>query len=147
MAGEAWLPELKPRKPVSQIHGAEGVVQSQCPLPWNGLGTDGDRQLHVDPDHPFHDLSAHSTERLGSSTLSRENEVLQRRLMVLNQEQQGELDRLNKVLDVAKRNGNQLFIENIEREIAAIERGEHSPLIADYLTEEERSGKRPGLLP
>ena len=67
--------------------------------------------------------------------------------MVLNQEQQGELERLNKVLDVAKRNGNQLFIENIEREIAAIERGEHSPLIADYLTEEERSGKRPGLLP
>ena len=67
--------------------------------------------------------------------------------MVLNQEQQGELDRLHKVLDVAKRNGNQLFIENIEREIAAIERGEHSPLIEDYLTEEERSGKRPGLLP
>ena len=66
--------------------------------------------------------------------------------MVLNQEQQGELERLNKVLDVAKRNGNQLFIENIEREIAAIERGEHSPLIEDYLTEEERSGKRPGLL-
>ena len=67
--------------------------------------------------------------------------------MVLNQEQQGELDRLHKVLDVAKRNGNQLFIENIEREIAAIERGEHSPLIEDYLTEEECSGKRPGLLP
>ena len=66
---------------------------------------------------------------------------------MLNQEQQGELERLNKVLDVAKRNGNQLFIENIEREIAAIERGEHSPLIEDYLTEEERSGKRPGLLP
>ena len=123
------------------------MVQSQCPLPWNGIGTDGDRYLHGDPDHPFHDLSAHSTEWLGSSTLSRENAVLQRRLMVLDQEQQGELERLNKVLDVAKRNGNQLFIENIEREIAAIERGEHSPLIADYLTEEERSGKRPGLLP
>ena len=66
---------------------------------------------------------------------------------MLNQEQQAELDRLNKVLDVAKRNGNQLFIANIEREIAATERGENSPLIADYLTEEERSGKRPGLLP
>lgn len=147
MAGDVWLPGLKLWKPVSQIQSAKGVVQSQCPLPWNGLGTDGDRHLHVDPDHPFHDLPAHSTERLGSSALPRENEVLQRRLMVLNQEQQGELDRLNKVLDVAKRNGNQLFIENIEREIAAIERGEHSPLIADYLTEEERSGKRPGLLP
>ena len=147
MAGDVWLPGLKPWKPVSQIHGAKGVVQSQCPLPWNRLGTDGDRYMHVDPDHPFHDLPAHSTERLGSSALPRENEVLQRRLMVLNQEQQAELDRLNKVLDVAKRNGNQLFIANIEREIAATERGENSPLIADYLTEEERSGKRPGLLP
>ena len=67
--------------------------------------------------------------------------------MVLNQEQQAELDRLNTALEVAKRNGNQLFIENIEREIAAIERGDHSPLIADYLNEEERSGGRPGLSP
>ena len=67
--------------------------------------------------------------------------------MVLNQEQQAELDRLNTVLEVAKRNGNQLFIDNIEREIAAIERGDHSPLIEDYLTEEERSGGRPGLSP
>ena len=55
-----------------------------------------------------------------------------------------ELERLNKVLEVAKRNGNQIFIENIEREIAAIKRGENSPLIADYLTDEERSGSRPG---
>ena len=54
------------------------------------------------------------------------------------------LQRLNKVLDVAKRNGNQLFIENIEREIAAIERGDNSPLIADYLTDDERAGSRPG---
>ena len=38
----------------------------------------------------------------------------------------------------------QLFIANIEREIAALERGEHSPLINDYLTEAERSGSRPG---
>ena len=132
---------------VRRIRVSKEVVPSQCPLPWHGLGTDGDRHLHVDPDHPFHDLPAHSTERLGSSALPRENEVLQRRLMVLNEEQQAELDRLNKVLDVAKRNGNQLFIANIEREIAATERGENSPLIADYLTEEERSGKRPGLLP
>ena len=63
---------------------------------------------------------------------------------VLNQEQQAELDRLQKVLAVAQRNGNQLFIANIEREIAALERGEHSPLIHDYLTEAERSGSRPG---
>ena len=55
-----------------------------------------------------------------------------------------ELERLNKVLEVAKRNGNQIFIQNIEREIAAIKRGENSPLIADYLTDEERSGSRPG---
>ena len=53
-----------------------------------------------------------------------------------------ELERLNKVLEVAKRNGNQIFIENIEREIAAIKRGDNSPLIGDYLTDEERSGSR-----
>ena len=57
--------------------------------------------------------------------------------MELNQDQQAELDRLNKVLEVAKRNGNQIFVANIEREIAAIMRGEHSPLIADYLTEQD----------
>ena len=55
-----------------------------------------------------------------------------------------ELERLNNVLEVAKRNGNQTFIENIQREIAAIKRGENSPLIAEYLTDEERSGSRPG---
>ena len=66
--------------------------------------------------------------------------------MELNQDQQAELDRLNKVLEVAKRNGNQIFIANIEREIAAVQRGENSPLIEDYLTDEERSGKRPGHL-
>ena len=57
--------------------------------------------------------------------------------MELNQDQKAELDRLNKVLEVAKRNGNQIFVANIEREIAAILRGEHSPLIADYLTEQD----------
>lgn len=55
-----------------------------------------------------------------------------------------ELERLNKVLEVAKRNGNQIFVENIEREIAAINRGDNSPLIADYLTDDERAGSRPG---
>jgi hypothetical protein len=61
-----------------------------------------------------------------------------------NTEAEAELQRLNKVLEVAKRNGNQLFIENIEREIAAIKRGDNSPLIADYLTDDERAGSRPG---
>ena len=61
-----------------------------------------------------------------------------------NTDAEAELQRLNKVLEVAKRNGNQLFIENIEREIAAIERGDNSPLIVDYLTDDERAGSRPG---
>lgn len=61
-----------------------------------------------------------------------------------NTEAEAELQRLNKVLEIAKRNGNQLFIENIEREIAAIKRGDNSPLIADYLTDDERAGSRPG---
>ena len=61
----------------------------------------------------------------------------------MNEDQQAELQRLRSVLEVAKRNGNQLFIENIEREIAAVERGECSPLIEEYLTEEERSSSPP----
>ena len=64
----------------------------------------------------------------------------------MNQDRQAELERLNKVLVVAQRNGNQLFIANIEREIAALKRGEDSPLIEDYLTNAERSGSRPGQL-
>ena len=55
-----------------------------------------------------------------------------------------ELERLNKVLEVAKRNGNKLFIENIEREIEAVQRGDNSPLIDEYLTNDERAGRRPG---
>ena len=39
----------------------------------------------------------------------------------------------------ARQNGNQLFIQNIEREIAAVERGDCSPLIEEYLTDEERA--------
>ena len=59
----------------------------------------------------------------------------------MNSEQQAELERLERVLEVAKRNGNEFFIQNIEREIAAIERGECSPLIEEYLTEEERASR------
>ena len=64
----------------------------------------------------------------------------------MNQDRQAELERLNKVLVVAQRNGNQLIVANIEREIAALKRGEDSPLIEDYLTDAERSGSRPGQL-
>ena len=59
----------------------------------------------------------------------------------MNTEQQTELERLERVLEVAKRNGNELFIQNIEREIAAVQRGEHSHLIEEYLTEEERASR------
>ena len=59
----------------------------------------------------------------------------------MNNEQRAELDRLERVLAVAKRNGNELFIQNIEREIAAVQRGESSPLIEEYLTEEERASR------
>ena len=59
----------------------------------------------------------------------------------MNNEQQAELERLERVLAVAKRNGNELFIQNIEREMAAVQRGEHSPLIEEYLTEEERASR------
>ena len=59
----------------------------------------------------------------------------------MNNEQQAELERLERVLAVAKRNGNELFIQNIEREISAVQRGEHSPLIEEYLTEAERASR------
>ena len=57
----------------------------------------------------------------------------------MDNEQQTQLERLRTVLEVAKRNGNQLFIDNIEREIAALERGDCSPIVEEYLTEEERA--------
>ena len=57
----------------------------------------------------------------------------------MNNEQQAELQRLERVLAVAKRNGNEFFIQNIEREIASVQRGECSPLIEEYLTEAERA--------
>ena len=59
----------------------------------------------------------------------------------MNNEQQAELERLELVLAVAQRNGNELFIQNIEREITAVQRGESSPLIEDYLTKEERASR------
>ena len=49
-----------------------------------------------------------------------------------------QLAKLRMVLEVAEKNGNQLFIENIKRDIDALERGEDSPIIAEYLTEDER---------
>ena len=59
----------------------------------------------------------------------------------MNNEQRAELERLERVLAVAKRNRNELFIQNIEREIAAVQRGESSPLIEEYLTEGERASR------
>ena len=59
----------------------------------------------------------------------------------MNNEQQAELERLERVLAVAKRNENELFIQNIEREITAIQQGESSPLIEEYLTEEELASR------
>ena len=59
----------------------------------------------------------------------------------MNNERQAELERLERVLAVAKRNGNELFIQNIEREIAAVQKGESSPLIEEYLTVEERASR------
>ena len=59
----------------------------------------------------------------------------------MTNEQQAELERLERALAVAKRKGNALFIQNIEREIAAVQRGEHSPLIEEYLTVEERASR------
>ena len=63
----------------------------------------------------------------------------QRKGQLMDNEQQTQLERLRTVLEVARRNGNQLFIDNIEREIAALERGDCSPIVEEYLTEEERA--------
>ena len=59
----------------------------------------------------------------------------------MNNEQQAELETLGPILAVAKRNGNERFIQNIEREISAIQRGEQSPIIEEYLTEDERASR------
>ena len=58
----------------------------------------------------------------------------------MNHDLESQLDRLRIVLDVARRNGNELFVANIEREISALERGECSPIVEEYLTDEERRG-------
>jgi|TARA_Y100000589_G_C27147949_1_gene627687 hypothetical protein len=62
-----------------------------------------------------------------------------REVQRMDDENQMQLERLRTVLEVAKRNGNQLFIDNIEREIAALERGDCSPIVEEYLTDEERA--------
>ena len=62
-----------------------------------------------------------------------------RKVQRMDDENQMQLERLRTVLEVAKRNGNQLFIDNIEREIAALERGDCSPIVEEYLTDEERA--------
>ena len=41
------------------------------------------------------------------------------------------LEGLKKVLSIAKANGNKLFIDNIERDIQALEAGEESPIIKE----------------
>ena len=47
------------------------------------------------------------------------------------------LEGLKKALSIAKANGNKLFINNIERDIKALEAGEESPIIKEYLKSEE----------
>ena len=54
------------------------------------------------------------------------------------------LEGLKKVLKIAKDNGNQLFIQNIERDIEALEAGKESPIVKEYLTAEERARKDDG---
>ena len=55
----------------------------------------------------------------------------------MDQDQQSQLERLRIVLDVARRNGNAFFIENIEKEIAALEAGETSPIVQEYVINEQ----------
>ena len=55
---------------------------------------------------------------------------------------QEQLNKLKKALVIAQSNGNQLFISNIERDIAALEAGQASPIIAEYLTEAEREAEQ-----
>ena len=86
-------------------------------------------------------VEIHNTSRLSVQIFSTISVKLRIGLICkgMNDEKQTELERLRRVLDVAKKNGNQLFIQNIEREITALERGDSSPLIQEYLTEEERA--------
>jgi len=60
----------------------------------------------------------------------------------MNNEQQAELERLERVLAVAKRNGNELFIQNIERGDQRRSAGVNTPpLIEEYLTAAERASR------
>ena len=47
-----------------------------------------------------------------------------------------QLEKLKMVLEIAERNGNQLFAENILKEIKAIESGEISPIVKDYAADQ-----------
>ena len=44
-----------------------------------------------------------------------------------------QLVRLKRVLEVAERNGNKFFAENIQKEINALEAGETSPIVQEYV--------------
>ena len=44
-----------------------------------------------------------------------------------------QLEKLKRVLEVVQRNGNSFFAENIEKEIAALEAGETSPIVQEYV--------------
>jgi hypothetical protein len=44
-----------------------------------------------------------------------------------------QLEKLKRVLEVAQRNGNSFFAENIQKEIAALEAGETSPIVQEYV--------------
>ena len=50
-----------------------------------------------------------------------------------------QLVKLRRALEIAKANKNQLFVSNIERDIAALKAGKESPIIKEYLTPEERA--------
>ena len=73
----------------------------------------------------------------GGPDANRSTPVINRRKTSMKDNEQL-LEGLKKVLKIAKANGNKLFIENIERDIKALEAGEESPIIKEYLTPEER---------
>ncbi|BEV36778.1 hypothetical protein [Synechococcus sp. M16CYN] len=50
-----------------------------------------------------------------------------------------QLNKLHKAMEIAKKNRNQLFIDNIQRDIEALKIGKESPIIQEYLTKEEIS--------
>ena len=74
---------------------------------------------------------------MGGSDANRSTPVRDRRKTSMKDNEQL-LEGLKKVLKIAKANGNKLFIKNIERDIKALEAGEESPIIKEYLTSEER---------